>query len=210
MDFLLGLVASLVAWGAVTWCLTPRLEGSHVNRHPDASIPERVRYRIKVRNASWFWPVGDLQLAARFVIVGLDSRNPQSRTSLVLPVANGEVFPALMRAGPPWYRHHHFRYDAERSFTLRSGELSGNGIRRLPVDLRHRLHRLTLDELMNELQLRGAAVSATHGRSGLRRTLSLRAAVADFQTGDFEPGRVHIVPSSAELADGPPVRLSDV
>jgi len=204
MGFILGIVASLIAWAAIAWSLVPRLQISKLNRHPDPSYAVGLRYRIKVRNASWYWAIGDLRVDARLVIKGLDINHPNNRTSLVLPVADGAVFPALDSAGPPLKRRPHF--DAERTFTFRVGELRGGGIKRLPIDINSQLSAISLDELVRILQKSGfdcylrVAISATHGFSGVRRTRSIRAAVEELETGDFEPGSVRIVSPVTSLA----------
>jgi hypothetical protein len=203
MDFALGVVASLVAWAVIAWSLVPRLQVSRPNRYPDPSHPVGQRYRIKLRNTSWFWAVGDLRVDARLVIVGLDANQPRNRTSLVLPVAEGEAFPALESAGLPWRRAPHV--DAERTFTFRIAEMRGGGLRRLPKSVRERLGDRSLDDLLEALQQVGhecyfrLAVSATHGLSGVRRTRTVRVRIDDFETGEFETGSVRIVSLSPSI-----------
>lgn len=205
MAFALGVLASIVAWAVIAWSVVPRLQLSRPNRHPDPTHPLGARHRIKVRNASWFWPIGDLRVDSRLVIAGLDANQPDNRTSLVLPVAEGDVFPSLAAAGVPWRRRP--QVDAERTFTFRVAELRGGGVRRLSEQHRVHIGNGDLDALAEALRKGGhgcyirVSVSATHGLSGLRRTRTLRAAVEDFQTGDFEPGTVRIVSPRRNTVD---------
>lgn len=39
------------------------------------------------------------------------------------------------------------------------------------------------------------------GLSGLRRTLTVRASVEDFETGDFDPGSVRVIPPAPDTIE---------
>lgn len=184
----------------VAWLLLPRLRVSLPNRRPDETVAAGFRYRIRVRNASWFWAIGDLRIDVRLVITGLDARHPHNSTSLVLPVAEeGDIFPALRATGPPGFRRS--PADSGRTFTLRVSEVHGGGVRRIGHDYLLHLQGGDLDAFDRALVRDGrscylrVSVSGANGMSGSRRTRVMRWSVADFRTGTFKPGSIKIIPS---------------
>ncbi|HZN14153.1 MAG TPA: hypothetical protein VFB78_07805 [Acidimicrobiales bacterium] len=175
----------------------PRIEVSALNEQPDSTKPSGVRYRVKVRNRSRVWRVGDVSLHVRVIVVGWNEDHPTSRTSLIVPVA--DAFPALERRPlRGWSKDH----DEERSYTLHLNELHGGGLHRLPafVTTQAREDTLTMTRLLGTGRTDAfvrIAVAATHGVSGLRRTYTQKVRAGEIQFGDFQQGTVQIVPPSA-------------
>jgi hypothetical protein len=192
VSFALGVVASLVAWMLVVASFVPRLRISQLNRRTDATVSTGARIRVKVQNRSRLFAVGDLSIHARLVVRGLDPKHPRNYTSIAVPVGSGEFFPVLEARRP---RRAHS--DVERTYTLHIEKLQGDGLRRLPAELRQKCADgvVTIDDLLgcgSDSYVR-LAVTCSHGLSGLRRVFSRRFRRADIATGTFRPGQVRVV-----------------
>jgi hypothetical protein len=187
-SFFLGIATSFAAWALVTLLLLPRVRISPLNRRVDGTVPSGERIRLKIQNRSRFFAVGDLELHARLVLVGLDPAHPRNSTSLAVPVGGSSVFPVLDRRDRSAHANH------ERVYTVRLGEMHGGGLRHVPSFILEKLEAgtLTLEDVMacSPAAYLRVAVACAHGTSGIRRTTSLRFSVA--MTGEFRTGSVEI------------------
>ena len=197
VDLLLGLVAGTVASVAAWWLLlmyfTPRFEVSALNRLPKPTDVEPCgyRYRIKVRNLQRRYGIGDLSLHVRLVIRGLDEERPTAHTAFAIPV--GDVMPFPYLDG----RKHRDRVgDSERVYVVRVHDLVDSPPHRLPEGVRAALNTRT-QQLEGLFGLgTGAfvriAVTASHARSGFRRTISLKARPGRTTEGEFVEDSVEV------------------
>jgi hypothetical protein len=172
-----GIVASYVVWFLIARFHIPRIEVSRICRDFRSQEPVRYRYRIKVRNPNSRRSIGDLTLAARLVIQGLDESRPTAYTAFRLQLADAHPFPVLEPG-------------EGRIYTFHLTELEADGRAHLPAHIRFLLDAddLLLEELMQlgtEAFLR-FAVSGSHEVGGLYRTVIRRFTSDDVVSGSFQ------------------------
>lgn len=199
-DLILGVAASTLSWLAIARSLTPRLDVSPLSRLPSSDEPCGYRYRIKIVNRSWLWDAADVAIHARVVLRGLNSERPTNTTSLRIRI--DDPFPVLTSR-----RHQVLPGDRSRVYGLHVHDLSGDGAERLSDSTKARLtsRTITAEELMQEGSGEGfirLAVTASHARSGLRRTYAYRVTAGDIEEGEFEsPNHTKIVPTAYRPTD---------
>jgi hypothetical protein len=191
-----GFVASILAWWSVLIHFTPRFEVSDLNRLPRPldEEPCGYRYRFKVRNVQRRYGLSELSLHARLVVRGLDDQRPHTYTSFAIPVGDALPFPFL-----DGLRTRGRVDDSERVYKLRLHDIVDQPPPLLPADVQAALDARTkpLEELLalgSDAFVR-IAVTASHARTGFRRTIATRYRIDEIAEGAFMEDSVRVEPT---------------
>lgn len=91
-----GVFSSIVAWLVLTRMLSPKVQIAPTIQRLDS--PDGVKYRYLIRNVRWWRRAIDVSVRARFMIPGLDVKDPSAVVTFVVPV-DDEWIPWLT---PSW------------------------------------------------------------------------------------------------------------
>lgn len=89
VNFLLGILASFIAWLVIGVVIKPRISLSNKIKKKAALIEEGFIYSIDVINNSYFFNVYDITLRGRLMVKGLSKNNLNDSRSFIIKVGSG-------------------------------------------------------------------------------------------------------------------------